>query len=90
MSMRALPPVQVPEVTARVARAAFPNGCLAMRLRDEFGVLYQDQDFSDAFAPTGGPCVSPRVLALVSVLQYAEQLSDRAAADAVRARIDWK
>jgi transposase len=90
MSMRALPPVPVPEATALVARAAFPDGCLAMRLRDEFGVLYQDQDFVDMFARIGGPSRSPGMLALVSVLQYVEQLSDRAAADAVRGRIDWK
>ena len=56
-----------------------------MRLRDEFGALYQDQDFMDVFARIGGPSRPPGMLALVSVLQYAEQLSDRAAADAVRA-----
>lgn len=88
--MRALLPVPVPEATARVARAAFPQGCLALRLRDEFGALYQDDDFVELFARIGGPSCSPGMLALVSVLQYAERLSDRAAADAVRARIDWK
>ncbi|MGW5695573.1 transposase, partial [Streptomyces asiaticus] len=34
--------------------------------------------------------MSPGMLALVSVLQYAERLTDRQAADAVRGRIDWK
>ncbi|TFV34241.1 transposase [Streptomyces sp. T1317-0309] len=34
--------------------------------------------------------MSPGQLALVSVLQFAENLSDRAAANAVRTRIDWK
>ncbi|MFC3573655.1 transposase [Streptomyces yaanensis] len=34
--------------------------------------------------------MSPGQLALVSVLQFAENLSVRAAADAVRTRIDWK
>jgi len=33
---------------------------------------------------------APWRLALVTVLQFAEGLSDRQAADAVRARIDWK
>lgn len=37
-----------------------------------------------------GPSVPPGMLALVSVLQYAERLTDRQAADAVRARISWK
>ena len=40
----------VPEATARVARTTFPQGCVAMRLRDEFGVLYQEQDFVDLSA----------------------------------------
>ncbi|MFE2432668.1 transposase [Streptomyces sp. NPDC059373] len=38
----------------------------------------------------GRPEFSPRQLAMVSVLQFAENLSDRAAADAVRTRIDFK
>lgn len=90
MSMRSLPPVPVPEATAWVARAAFPQGCMAMRLRDELGPMYQNEDFAGAFSPVGGPSLSPGMLALVRVLQYAERVSDRAAADAVRARIDWK
>ena len=90
MSMRPLPVPEIPEATARVARAAFPRRCLAMRLRDEFGVLFQNADFAQAFARRGGPSVSPGMLALVSVLQYAERLTDRQAADAVRSRIDWK
>jgi transposase len=32
----------------------------------------------------------PWRLALVTVMQYAEGLTDRQAADAVRTRIDWK
>lgn len=68
MSMRALPPVPVPKATARVTRAAFPQGCLAMRLRDAFGALYQGQDFVDLFARIGGPSRPPGMSALVSVL----------------------
>jgi transposase len=90
MSMRPLPAPAVPDSTAKVARAAFPKGCLAMRIRDEFGPVFQNADFVEAFAPRGGPAVGPGVLALVSVLQYAERLTDRQAADAVRSRIDWK
>ena len=90
MSMRPLPASAVPDSTARVAQAAFPRGCLAMRIRDEFGPVFQNADFVEAFAPRGGPAVGPGVLALVSVLQYAERLTDRQAADAVRSRIDWK
>ena len=39
----------VPEQTQRVARAAFPKGTLCLRLSDEFGTIFQDQNFADLF-----------------------------------------
>ena len=80
----------VPELTARVVRAAFPKGTLAIRIREALGPLLSDEDFAAAFPRRGRPAASPGALALVSVLQYAEGLSDRQAADQVRARMDWK
>jgi transposase len=77
-------------MTAQVARAAFPKGCLAIRVRDALGELFDDEEFAGLFAVRGRPALSPARLALVSVLQFAEGLSDRQAADAVRGRIDWK
>ena len=52
--------------------------------------LYRDDQFAKLFPTRGQPAASPARLALVSVLQYVEGLSDRQAADAVRSRIDWK
>ncbi len=78
----------VPAVTAQVARAAFPKGCLAIRVRDTLDVVFEDVEFAGLFAARGRPAVSPARLALVSVLQFVEGLSDRQAADAVRGRID--
>jgi transposase len=52
--------------------------------------VYESTDFLEAFAYRGAPATSPGVLALVSVLQYAERLTDRQAAGAVRGRIGWK
>jgi transposase len=80
----------VPDETARVARAAFPHGNRYLCLRDELGVVYDDAVFVPLFSERGRPAEAPWRLALVSVLQFAEQLSDRQAADAVRGRIDWK
>jgi transposase len=80
----------VPEETARVARAAFPRGPLYLHLRDELGPLYDDSHFADLFPRRGQPAEAPWRLALVTVLQFAENLPDRQAADAVRSRIDWK
>jgi transposase len=90
MSMRPRPSHAVPSMTAQVAQAAFPKGCLAIRVRDTLGELFEDGQFAGLFAVRGRPAVSPARLALVSVLQFAEGLSDRQAADAVRSRIDWK
>jgi len=80
----------VPELTARMVRAAFPKGTLAIRIREALGPVFADEDFAAAFPGQGRPAASPGGLALVSVLQYAEGLSDRQAADQVRARMDWK
>ncbi len=80
----------IPDETQRVARAAFPNGNPYMRLRDELGHLYEDEAFAPLFSSTGQPALAPWRLAWVTVLQFAEGLTDRQAADAVRARIDWK
>lgn len=90
MSLRpeTIPPV--PQETERVARAAFPRGNTYIRLRDELGVLYRDEDFAALFPTRGQPAAAPWRLALVLVLQFAEGLSDRQAAEAVRSRIDWK
>jgi transposase len=81
----------VPEGTAEVARAAFPKGNSYMTLRDELGVIYEDRAFAPLFSsPRGRPAESPACLALVTALQFAENLTDRQAANAVRGRIDWK
>ena len=90
MSLKLAPIGPIPEETVRVARRAFPKGSVAIRLRDEFGSLYQDQDFQALFPTHGQPGLAPWRLALVTVLQFLENLSDRQAAEAVRARIDWK
>jgi transposase len=88
LQLRLVPPI--PEDTVRVARAAFPDGNPYLRLRDELGTIFHDADFADLYPLRGQPALAPWRLALVTVLQFREDLSDRTAADAVRARIDWK
>jgi transposase len=90
VSMRPRPLPEVPEQTSVVARAAFRKPTLAMRVRDELGEVFTDGAFSHAFGVRGRPGISPGQLAMVTVLQFAENLTDRQAADAVRGRIDWK
>lgn len=90
MSLHAQAHYEVPAETARVAHLAFPKGNGYLQWYDEFGVVFDEQSFMDLFAPDGQPGLSPVRLMLVSILQCAEGLSDRQAADAVRSRIDWK
>src|SRR2546428_8919826 len=79
----------IPEETARIARAAFPAGNPYLLMRDAFEVLVEDRELAHLFPRRGQPAEAPWRLALVTVFQFAENLSDRQAADAVRARIDW-
>ncbi|MEV0495751.1 transposase [Streptomyces atratus] len=90
MSLRPMGLSPVPEQTVRVARAAFPQESLAIRVRDRLGEVFTDEPFAEAFGVRGAPGLSPGMLSLVTVLQFAENLTDRqAAAMAIRA-IDWK
>jgi transposase len=59
-----------------------------MRLHDAFGPLYED--FQTLYSHVGQPAIAPWRLALVTVFQFLESLSDRQAADAVRGRLNWK
>lgn len=88
--LRPEPISPVPAETARVAQAAFRKGNLYIRMRDELGTLYTDEAFATVFSSHGRPAEAPWRLALVTVMQYVEGLSDRQTAEAVRARIDWK
>jgi transposase len=80
----------IPAETARIARAANPKGTLAMWLRDELGAIYSDEEFADLYPERGQPALSPWRLAVVTLLQYVEDMTDRQAAEAVRERLDWK
>ncbi|TFV29880.1 IS5/IS1182 family transposase [Streptomyces sp. T1317-0309] len=90
MSLRARSYQRIPTRTVLTAWAACPKGTPAMVMRDLLDVVFEDEEFADLFPKDGRPGLSPGQLALVSVLQFAENLSDRAAANAVRTRIDWK
>jgi transposase len=90
MSLQPTQTYIVPKQTARVANAAFPKGTLCLQLYDHLGTIFQDQDFGDLFPRRGQPAAAPFRLALVTVRQFVEGLSDRAAAEAVRGRLDWK
>ena len=80
----------IPEATAQAARRAFPKGNRYMTLVEVLGPIFTNSDFADLYGHRGRPAAAPARLALVLVFQQIERLSDVAAAEAVRARIDWK
>ncbi len=83
-------PDTIPEETARLARVINPKGTLYMHIRDQLGVIYENQDFACLFPTCGQPAEAPWRLALVCIFQFIEGLTDRQAAEAVQQRIDWK
>jgi hypothetical protein len=88
MSMQPRPWPEVPAGTAKIARRAFRKGSLAMRARDELGAWCSDEGFHGLYGTRGAPGISPAQLAMVTVLQFTGNLTDRQAADAVRGRLD--
>jgi transposase len=90
MSMQPRSWPEVPALTAQVAGAAFPGGSLAIRVRDRLGAWCADEAFGAVYGTRGAPGISPAQLAVVTVLQFTQNLTDRQAADAVRGRLDWK
>ena len=90
MSMQPRPWPEVPAETARIAKRAFRKGSLPIRVRDELGMWVADDAFAVAYPVRGAPGMAPAQLAVVTVLQFTENLTDRQAADAVRGRLDWK
>jgi len=80
----------IPEETVEIAQAAYPKGNIYMLICDNLGPLFSDSEFAELFSWQGQAGISPGLLAMVTVMQYMEGLTDRQAAEAVRGRIDWK
>ena len=75
---------------ARLVRAVLPHGNTITLVRDEFDSIYTDADFTALFSNRGQPAFSPWRLAVTTILQFIEGLTDRQAAEAVKVRMDWK
>src|SRR5438105_3843119 len=90
MSMKPQAIPEIPRDPVRVVRAVFPKGNIYVLLREALGSIYQDELFADLYPERGQPAYAPWRLALVTIFQFMENLTDRQAADAVRSRLDWK
>lgn len=90
MSMKPSGLEPIPEDTRLLVQRLIPKGTPVTRLRDALGPIYSDAPFAHLFAKRGRPAEVPWRLALVTVLQAMEGLTDRQAAQYVRTRIDWR
>jgi transposase len=81
---------EVPLETARIAKILFPKGNKYMWLRDALDVIYKDEQFTAFYSKDGPPAEQPWRLAVMSVIQYMENYTERQAADALKTRIDLK
>jgi transposase len=81
---------EIPEETARIAKILFPKGNKYMWLRDELDTIYKDEQFTSLYPKSGQPAEQPWRLAMMSIIQYIENYTDRQAAEALKARIDLK
>src|SRR5258708_19447619 len=90
MSLPAPEPTDMPEENIGLGRKISPKGTVYMQIRDQLGVIYENQVFADLFSTRGQPAEAPWRLMLVCIFQFIEGLTDRQAAEAVQQRIDWK
>lgn len=84
MSMKPKAIPEIPPDTVRVVQAVFPKGNVYIHLRDTLGSIYRDDLYVDLYPTRGQPAEAPWRLALVTIFQFLENLTDRQAADAVR------
>lgn len=90
MSLKPQPPREMPEETARIGNQLLASESPYRLVGEQLYAKYRDEDFVDLYPAEGQPGLSPVDLAFVTAFQYMEDLADRAAAEAVRLRLDWK
>src|SRR2546429_9950803 len=73
---------EIPEETARIAKILFPKGNKYMWLRDGLDAIYNDEQFTSLYPNVGQLAEQPWILAMMSIIQYMENYTDRQAADA--------
>ena len=89
MSMKAQGLEPIPEETRLLVQRLSPKGTMVTQLRDALGPIYSDEQFAHLFPKRGRPAETPWRLALVTVLQAVEGLTDRQAAACLHTRLDW-
>jgi len=66
------------------------TGEICATIQKEIAPLIKDTDFEDMYKNGGRPPISPKVMLLTLIMQFLERLSDRAAANNLKYRLDWQ
>ncbi len=66
MSLQSRPIPPIPELTAKIARAAFRKGNVYMQMRDVLGTFFTNDQFADLYPADGQPAYTPQQQALLS------------------------
>jgi transposase len=90
MSLKPQPPREMPEETVRIGTQLLAPESPYRLVGEQLYTQYRDEDLADLYPAEGQPGLSPVDLAFVTAFQDMEDLADRAVADAVRLRLDWK
>jgi transposase len=90
MSLKPQPSRPMPEDLARLGAILLPEDSPYRLIGDRLYAQYDNAAFADLYHAEGKPALPPVDLLFVLALQALENLGDRAAADAVRLRLDWK
>src|SRR6266496_2026857 len=90
MSLKPQPSRPMPEDLARLGAVLLPEDSPYRLIGDRLYAQYDNAAFADLYHAEGKPALPPVDLLFVLALQALEDLGDRAAASAVRLRLDWK
>lgn len=90
MSLKPQPPQPIPAEIAAWGERRLAADSPYRLVGDTLFAHFHDADFTDLYHPEGKPGLSPVLLAFVIIFQHLEKLPDRAAANALKTRLDWK
>ncbi len=90
MSLKPQPPQPIPTEIAAWGAKHLTTDSPYRLVGDTLFAQFHDADFTDLYHPEGKPGLSPVFLAFVTIFQQLEKLPDRAAANALVTRLDWK
>jgi len=90
MSLKPQPSRPMPEELARLGPSLLPQDSPYRLVGEHLYAQYDNAAFADLYHTEGKPALPPVDLLFVLAFQALEDLGDRAAAAAVRLRLDWK